>query len=179
MSPVSRQSVSVHWDDPKANQSLQSICFPLKVDLLQGRARLCTFEIRQGYLRDHTNFSLVLPLEKFPRGGNCVISVSAGVYFSLCPISFCPPAEQRRSSGLPNGRWPVCFGTNSPGHHGCLHIYCGSSYTSQVSAITKLCSFNLYFIRTYQGFFQARTAGKSEHKEWDILKILRNVYFTW
>lgn len=44
-------------------------------------ARLCTFEIRQGYFRDHTlaDFSLVLPLKKLSHGGNCVVSVSARV----------------------------------------------------------------------------------------------------
>lgn len=127
-------------------------------------ARLCTFEIRQGYFRDHTlaDFSLVPPLKKFSHGGNCVVTVSAraapwlNIYFTLCPISICPSTEQRRPSGFPNGRWPVCFGTNSPGGHRCLHTYCSSSYPSQVSAITKLCSFNLYFIRIYQVSFPSQ-----------------------
>lgn len=85
MSPVSLQSVSIHWDHPDANQSLQSICLPLEVDLLQGRARLCTFEIRQGYFRDHTcRFQSGAAIGEIPpRWGLC----------NLCQCRRCPLAE--------------------------------------------------------------------------------------
>lgn len=143
-------SVSIHWDHPGANRSLQSFCLPLK-----GRVRLCTFETRQAFFRDHAlaYFTLLLPLEKFFVRWRLLTLPPSSPCISLCPIPVCPSTEQRRPSGLPNGRWPVCFGTNSPGRHQRLHTYCSSSYPSQVSAVTKFCSFHLYFIRTYQVSF--------------------------
>lgn len=36
-----------------SNWSLQNICLPLNVDLLQVGVRLCTFDIRQEYFRSH------------------------------------------------------------------------------------------------------------------------------
>lgn len=186
-SPVSHQSVSVRWDDPKANRSLQSICLPLKVDLPQGRASLCTSEIRQGYFRDHTNFSLVLPLEKFPRGGNCVISVSAGV---------APPGWKFISHSVPsslfvprqNNADQVAFqmGGGLSALEQILQVITVSSTPTAVPRIplkwvpSPNCALLICISSEHFRFlFQARTAGKSEHEQWDTLKMLRNVYFSW
>lgn len=161
-SSVSLQSVLIHWEHPETNWSLQSVCLPLKVDFLRGGARLCIFDIRQGYFRDHTlaHFNPALLLEKFFCGGNRVIPVSA--------VSCCPLAEHLFHPLPPLGvslnrtvqtKWPskwavACQLWNKSSRSSPLppHPLQFLGFLSS-ECHTKSSSLNLYFIRTYQVSF--------------------------
>lgn len=57
--------------------------------------------------------------------------------FHCMSLSVLALTEQCRPSGLPSGRWLVCSGANSAGHHCCFHTHCSASYSPQVSTITR------------------------------------------
>lgn len=148
----------------------------------------CTSEIRQGYLRDHTlaDFSLVLPLEKFSRGGNCVISVSAHVAplaehlfhsLSLYFTQFVP---------WQNNADQVAFqmGGGLSALEQILQVVTVASTPTAAPRIplkwvpSPHCALLIsVLLECIRFLFQARTAGNDEHEEWEVLKILRNVYF--
>lgn len=113
-----------------------------------GGAGLCTFEIKQEYFWDHFvshfNPSPLREKETFPPSGSLVIprpdGGSASPDGTSASLSLSDPAsaEQCRPSGLPVGRRPVGAGANPAGRHDRVHTHCCSSYSFQVSTVTKV-----------------------------------------